>query len=59
VFCVIAFLQNLLAVPASRDDRGVTSVEYALLLALIVAALIAVVTKFSGVLDTVFSGFKF
>jgi len=56
---LLAFLQNYLTGPARRDDRGVTSVEYALLLALVVVALITAVTAFSGVLDGVFNGFKF
>jgi Flp pilus assembly pilin Flp len=56
---VLAFLENLLARPARRDDRGVTSVEYALLLVLVVAALIGAITAFSGVLNSVFKGFKF
>jgi Flp pilus assembly pilin Flp len=56
---VAAFLRNVLAGYGRGEDRGVTSVEYALLLALVVVALIAAVTKFSGVLDGVFKGFKF
>jgi Flp pilus assembly pilin Flp len=56
---VLAFLQNSLTERVRRDDRGVTSVEYALLLVLIVAALITAVTFFSGTLDAVFNGFKF
>jgi flagellin-like protein len=55
----LAFLQNFLTGRVRRDDRGVTSVEYALLLVLVVVALIAAVTAFSGVLDGVFNGFKF
>ena len=52
---VLAQLTNFVR----RDDRGVTAVEYALLLVLVVVALIAAVTAFSGVLDGVFNGFKF
>jgi Flp pilus assembly pilin Flp len=59
MLCVFALLQNFLAGRVRRDDRGVTSVEYALLLALLVLALIAAVTKFSGILDVVFNKFKF
>jgi pilus assembly protein Flp/PilA len=55
----LAFLQNFLTGRVRRDDRGVTSVEYALLIALIVVVLIGAVTAFSGVLDGVFNGFKF
>ena len=56
---VLAFLDNFLTARVRRDDRGVTSVEYALLLVLVVVALIAAVTAVSGVLDGVFNGFKF
>jgi Flp pilus assembly pilin Flp len=59
VLSVLAFLENLLARPARRDDRGVTSVEYALLVALIVVALIAVVTTFTGVIAAPFIHFHF
>ncbi len=55
----LAFLQNFLIGRVRRDDRGVTSVEYALLLALIVVVLITAVTAFSGVLGNVFASFKF
>jgi Flp pilus assembly pilin Flp len=55
----LAFLENFFTRRVRRDDRGVTSVEYALLLALVVVALIGAVTAFSGVLDGVFNGFKF
>ena len=56
---VLAFLQNFLAEPLRRDDRGVTAVEYALLLTMIAAVLIGAVVIFGGVLSGVFSGFKF
>jgi Flp pilus assembly pilin Flp len=56
---VFAFLQNFLAEPVRRDDHGVTSVEYALLLTMIGAVLIGAVVIFGGVLSGVFSGFKF
>jgi len=56
---VFAFLQNFLAEPVRRDDRGVTSVEYALLLTMITAVLIGAVVAFGGVLSGVFKGFAF
>jgi Flp pilus assembly pilin Flp len=56
---VLAFLENLFARPAHRDDRGVTSVEYALLVALIVVVLIAAVTAFHFVMGKPFASFKF
>jgi Flp pilus assembly pilin Flp len=55
----LAFLQNFLTRRVRHDDRGVTSVEYGLLLAIVVVGLITAVGIFSGVLDTVFNGFKF
>ena len=36
-------LQNLLAQPLTRDDRGATAVEYGLIVALIAAVIIATV----------------
>lgn len=33
---VLTFLKNFVALPLRRDDRGVTSVEYGMLLVLIV-----------------------
>jgi Flp pilus assembly pilin Flp len=56
---VLAFLENLLARPARRDDRGVTSVEYALLVAIIAVSLIAVLTAFKFVIGNPFAAFKF
>ena len=41
---LIVAAQNYLAQPLRRDDRGVTSVEYALLVTLIAVAIIAAVT---------------
>jgi pilus assembly protein Flp/PilA len=40
--CFVA-LQNFLAQPISREDRGATAVEYGLLVALIAAVIVAVV----------------
>lgn len=54
-----AFLQNFLTEPMRRDDRGVTSVEYAMLLVLVVAGLFVAVGAFTGYLSTIFNGFKF
>lgn len=56
---VFAFLQNLLAEPVRADDRGVTSVEYALLLTLIGGVLLTAVIVFGTFLSGVFANFKF
>jgi len=56
---VLVFLQNFVAEPLRRDDRGVTSVEYGLLLTMIAAVLIGAVVIFGGVLSGVFKGFAF
>jgi Flp pilus assembly pilin Flp len=53
------YLQNFLAHPLRRDDRGVTSVEYALLLTMIGGVLLAAVIIFGTTLTNAFSGFKF
>ena len=53
------YLRNFLSQPLRRDDRGVTSVEYALLLSMIAAVLIGAVVVFGGVLSGVFNNFKF
>jgi Flp pilus assembly pilin Flp len=49
-----AFLQNL---PIRRDDRGMTAVEYGLLLALVGAALIIGLGIFGPALGKVFGNF--
>jgi Flp pilus assembly pilin Flp len=54
---VFAFLQNRLAEPVRRDDRGVTAVEYAILLTFVGLALIITLTAFAKQLGTFFSGF--
>jgi Flp pilus assembly pilin Flp len=56
---VFASLQNFLAEPVRADDRGVTSVEYALLLTMIGGVLLTAVIAFSGVLTGAFNAFKF
>lgn len=55
---VFAFLQNFGA-DLRHNDRGVTSVEYALLLTMIGVALIGAVVVFGGVLSGVFRNFAF
>jgi Flp pilus assembly pilin Flp len=55
----LAYLQSFLPQRPLRDDRGVTSVEYALLLTLIGGVLLTAVIVFGGTLSGVFSGFKF
>jgi Flp pilus assembly pilin Flp len=56
---VIAFLHNFLAEPVRRDDRGVTAVEYAVLLVMIGGAVAAAIALFGKALAGVFSGFNF
>jgi pilus assembly protein Flp/PilA len=40
----LIFLQNFLAEPVRRDDRGATAVEYGLIVTLIAVVIIGVVT---------------
>jgi Flp pilus assembly pilin Flp len=54
---VFAFLQNLLAEAVRRDDRGVTAVEYAILITIVGLALITTLTLFATQLGNFFSGF--
>jgi Flp pilus assembly pilin Flp len=56
---VIAFLHNFLAEPVRRDDRGVTAVEYAVLLVMIGGAVAAAIALFGKALAGVFGGFNF
>ena len=54
---VIAFLQNYAAEPVGRDDRGVTAVEYAILITVVGLALITTLTLFATQLVKFFPGF--
>jgi Flp pilus assembly pilin Flp len=54
---VIAFLHNFLAEPVRRDDRGVTAVEYAVMLTMIAAVIAGGILAFGKALAGVFSGF--
>ena len=56
-----AFALPQILVPARvrRDDRGVTAVEYALLLAIIGTVLLACLVVFGQSLSAVFTGFNF
>ena len=54
---VFAFLQNRLAEAVRRDDRGVTAVEYAILITIVGLALITTLTLFATQLGNFFSGF--
>jgi Flp pilus assembly pilin Flp len=56
---IIASLHNFLAEPVRRDDRGVTAVEYAVLLVMIGGAVAAAIALFGKALAGVFSGFNF
>jgi Flp pilus assembly pilin Flp len=51
------YLQNVLAQPLRRDDRGVTAVEYAILITVVGLALIVTLGLFVGQLSKFFSGF--
>lgn len=59
MFKVFAFLQNFLAEPVRRDDRGVTAVEYAVLLTMLVAVIAGGIVLFGNALKGVFTGFTF
>ena len=52
-FCV--FLHGFLAQPLRRDDRGVTSVEYALLVALVAIGIVMGVKPLTGALNGTFN----
>lgn len=52
---LIVAAQNFLAQPLRRDDRGVTSVEYALLVTLIAVAIIAAVTGLATAIIAAFN----
>jgi Flp pilus assembly pilin Flp len=54
---VFALLQNRLAEPVRRDDRGVTAVEYAILITVVGLALITMLTLFAKHLAPFFAGF--
>jgi Flp pilus assembly pilin Flp len=53
----LAFLQNRLAEPVRRDDRGVTAVEYAILITVVGLALITTLTLFATQLAPFFARF--
>jgi len=52
-FCT--FLHGFLTQPLRRDDRGVTSVEYGLMVALIAVAISATVALLGCALNTLFT----
>jgi pilus assembly protein Flp/PilA len=51
----LVYLQNLLAEPLRRDDRGVTAVEYGLIVAGIAALIVATVFVLGRTLNGVFA----
>jgi Flp pilus assembly pilin Flp len=55
---IFAFLQNVCPEPLRRDDRGVTAVEYALLLIGVAAVLVVALGIFGKALGGVFSSFS-
>jgi Flp pilus assembly pilin Flp len=56
---VFALLLNFLAEPVRADDRGVTAVEYGLLLTMIAGVLIPAILIFGPRIAAAFSGFNF
>jgi len=50
----VVFLQNFLAGPVRRDDRGATAVEYGLIVTLIAVAIIVVVGAVGAALNVKF-----
>jgi pilus assembly protein Flp/PilA len=52
--CFVA-LQNFLAQPISRDDRGATAVEYGLMVALIAAVIVAIVATLGHQINNAFT----
>jgi pilus assembly protein Flp/PilA len=48
-------VQNFLAEPVRRDDRGATAVEYGLMVTFIAIVIVAVVTTIGTKLKTVFT----
>jgi Flp pilus assembly pilin Flp len=54
----VAYLQNFLATSLRRNDRGVTSVEYALMIAGVAVAIFATVGLLSGSIETAFNNVR-
>jgi pilus assembly protein Flp/PilA len=52
----VVALQNFLADPLRRDDRGVTAVEYGLIVAGIALLIVGAVVLLGGRLAAVFNG---
>lgn len=52
---LVAFIQNFLAAPVSKDDRGATAVEYGLMVALIAAVIVLVVAALGQQVSQAFS----
>lgn len=51
----VVYIQNLIAGPLYRDDRGASAVEYGLLVALIAAVIVTAVTLIGTNLTSVFN----
>jgi pilus assembly protein Flp/PilA len=51
---VLVALQNLLAEPLRRDDRGATAVEYGLIVALIAGVIVVAVTVMGTTISNAF-----
>lgn len=51
----VVYMQNLIAGPLNRDDRGASAVEYGLLVALIAAVIITAVTLIGTNLTSIFN----
>jgi len=52
---VLAFMQNFVAEPVRRDDRGATAVEYGLILVFIAVVIIAGLTLLGNNLLALFN----
>jgi pilus assembly protein Flp/PilA len=52
---VFAFLQNFLAEPLRKDDRGATAVEYGLIVALVAVAIIVALVALGTNLAALFN----
>lgn len=48
---MFVYLQNYLARPLRRDERGATAVEYGLIVALIAAAIAGIVATLGGTIS--------
>jgi Flp pilus assembly pilin Flp len=55
---LVAYMQNFLAGPLHRDDRGVTSVEYALIIVGVAVAIFATLGLLAGSINGAFNAVR-